>query len=289
MSASPISLSVVTPCYNQEEFLETALRSVLDQSCPNLEYIVIDDGSTDRSGEIIRRYEEKITKVIRGSNRGFGEALNTGLAQCTGELMAWINSDDFYLPGAFATVARVFSDCPEVDWIAGSSLITDQEGNPTSINAPPGFSKSLFFSGRYLGTHPGWGGRWIPQESVFWRRSLWEKAGAKFLTDRRQYGDFELWSRFWQYSELHILPVPLAAYRCHPETYTARQGKQSVEPCTQIIEASGLGKYRPWEMRWRSRLYRMSKRLEKTFGEPARVLHFNQQLNKWRPETTYVM
>jgi glycosyltransferase involved in cell wall biosynthesis len=285
----PISLGIVTPCYNQEDFLETAIRSILDQRYPNLEYIVIDDGSTDRSGEIIQRYEEKLAKVVRGPNRGFGEALNTGLAQCTGEIMAWINADDFYLPNAFVTVAKVFNDCPDVDWIAGASLITNRAGSPVAINAPPGFAKSLFFSGRYLGSHPGWGGRWIPQESVFWRRSLWEKTGARFLTERKQYGDFELWSRFWRFAELHTLPAPLAAYRCHPDTYTVQRGKDSVPGCTRIIEASGLQKYQPWEMRWRSRICRASNRIARYVGEPAKVLQFDQERDKWRAETIYVM
>ena len=286
----PISISIVTPSYNQESFIETTIRSVIDQHYPKLEYIVA-DGSSDGSPDIIHQYSGSITRVITGEDQGFGQALNNGLNQSTGEIMAWINSDDFYLPGAFATVSQVFADCPDVDWIAGASLITNKAGNPISINAPPGFSKALFFSGRYLGSHPGWGGRWIPQESVFWRRSLWEKAGARFMTERRQYGDFELWSRFWRNSELHVLPIPLAAYRCHPNTYTATAGTRwaSTEPCTELIEASKLGNYRPWQMRWRSRLCRASNALAPYLGEPAKALRFDQQLDKWRAETIYVM
>jgi hypothetical protein len=279
------SLSIVTPSYNQEKFVETTLRSVLDQDYPHLEYIVIDD-STDRSPAIIRRYEPR-ARLISGPKRGFGEALNVALRLCTGDLMAWINADDFYLPGAFQTVAQVFSDCPEVEWVAGASLICSPEGRPFTINAPPGFNKALFFSGRYLGGHPAWNGRWVPQESVFWRRSLWEKAGSRFCNER--FGDFELWSRFWSHADLHVLPVPLAVYRCHPDTYTATQGHKSTEPCTKIIEASGLGKYRPWQIRWRNMLCRLGDRVARRLGEPAKCLEFDLEANHWRVVTRYVM
>jgi glycosyltransferase involved in cell wall biosynthesis len=283
------SFSIVTPCYNQVDFVAATLQSVAQQNYPSLEYIVVDDGSTDGTSAVLRENEQSISRLITHPNQGFGQTLHDALNLCTGEVMAWINSDDCYLPGAFAAVAKAFTDCPEVDWLVGASLITYRDGSPVAINAPAGFAKSLFFSGRYLGGHPGWSGAWIPQESVFWRRSLWEKAGARFLLERKQYGDFELWSRFWRHSELNLLPIPLAAYRHHADTYTTLKGNTSTEPCTEIIEASGLGKYRPWEMQWRSRLCRTSASLARRLGEPARVLRFDQSENKWKQTTVYVM
>ena len=283
------SFSIVTPCYNQVEFVATTLESVATQNYPALEYIVVDDESTDGTSDVIRQHEQSITRIITQKNKGFGETLHMGLNQCTGEIMAWINSDDYYLPGAFAAVSRAFMDCPEVDWIVGASLICYREGIPASINATKGFAKSLFFSGRYLGGHPAWSGDWIPQECVFWRRSLWEKAGSKFLPERRQYGDFELWSRFWQHADLHVLPVPIAVFRYHTESFTAQRGHTSTEPCTKIIEASGLGKYRPWQIQWRDRLCRMSNALKQRLGEPAKVLRYDQLASKWTSETIYVM
>jgi hypothetical protein len=281
--------SIVTPSYNQESFIEKTLQSVIDQHYPNLEYIVVEDGSTDRSLEVISKYESSLTHLITGPNQGFGAAVNTGLQLCTGEIMAWINSDDFYLPGAFETVARVFADCPEVDWIVGASLLADQKGKPFGINSYPGFGKGLFFSGRYLGGHAAWGGRWIPQESVFWRRSLWQKAGARFCTERLQYGDFELWSRFWQFADLHAVPVPLAVYRCHPQTYTARIGNQSVAPCTKIIEDTKLGRYSPLSIRVRDVACRLGNRVAHVLGEPAKAVEFDRERDRWQVVTRFVM
>jgi glycosyltransferase involved in cell wall biosynthesis len=287
--ASIPSFSIVTPVYNQVEFVATTIQSVVSQNYPALEYIVIDDGSTDGSAEILQEYKQSISQIITQPNAGFGETLNKGLNLTTGEIMAWINSDDYYLPGAFAAVSRAFMDCPEVDWIVGASLICYREGIPASINAAKGFAKSLFFSGRYLGGHPAWSGDYVPQECVFWRRSLWEKAGARFLTERRQYGDFELWSRFWPHADLHVLPVPIAVFRYHTESFTAQRGHTSTEPCTKIIEATGLGKYRPWQIHWRDRLCRMSNALKQRLGEPAKVLLYDQLASKWKSETIYVM
>jgi len=283
------SFSIVTPCYNQVEFVATTLESVATQNYAALEYIVVDDGSTDGTSEIIQKYQPPITRIITQKNKGFGETLNGALNQCSGEIMAWINSDDYYLPGAFAAVSRAFLDCPEVDWIAGVSLLCYREGIPASIHAPRAFAKTLFFSGRYLGGHAAWSGDYVPQECVFWRRSLWEKAGARFLQERRQYGDFELWSRFWPHADLHVLPVPVAVFRYHTESFTAQRGHTSTEPCTKIIEASGLGKYRPWQIHWRDRLCRMSNALMRRLGEPAKVLRYDQLACKWKSETIYVM
>jgi GT2 family glycosyltransferase len=282
-------ISIVTPSYNQEGFIEATIRSVVGQEYPNLEYIIIEDGSTDKSLEIIQRYQDRLAHLVVGPNKGFGGALNAGLKLCTGEIMAWINADDFYLTGAFETVARVFKDCPQIDWIVGASLICDPAGRPISINSSRGYGKSLFFSGRYLGGHPAWSGQWIPQESVFWRRSLWDRAGGTFLTERLQYGDFELWSRFWQFSDLYMLPVPLAAYRCHPQTYTSQQGHKSTEPCTKILEAGGIETFSPINIRLRNFGCRFSDRFARYLGEPAKVLEFDLRSNRWKIVTNFVM
>ncbi|MEW6303165.1 MAG: glycosyltransferase family 2 protein [Verrucomicrobiota bacterium] len=282
-------ISIVTPSFNQAAFLEETIRSVLLQEHPPFEYIVMDGGSRDGSADTIKKYARHLKHWASEPDGGQGDAIDRGMRQVTGDIMAYINSDDFYLPGAFATVARAFADCPEVDWIVGASLLCDERGRAFGINSSPGYSKALFFSGRYLGGHAAWNGKWIPQESVFWRRSLWERAGAKFLCERLQHGDFELWSRFWHYADLHVLPVPLAAYRCHPETYTATRGNQALEPCTRIIESSGLGEFSPGEIRLRDLLCRMGARLLNRFGEPARCLEYDSQASRWRAITRHVM
>ncbi len=282
LPANPLKISIATPSYNQAAFIEETIRSVLLQDYAPLEYIIIEDGSKDQSPEIIAKYQPFLGHYERGPNRGFGEAVNAGLQRCTGDIMAYLNSDDLYLPGALATVAKVFSDCPEVDWIVGASLLADRTGQSIGINSSLGFSKKLFYSGRYLGGHPAWNGKWIPQESVFWRRSLWEKAGGSFLRERLQYGDFELWSRFWQLADLHVVPVPLGIYRCHPATYTSVQGNNSLAPCTKLIADAPGEKHSPGVVRGRDLIGRLGQRFLQSWGEPAKAVEFDLASGKWK-------
>ena len=108
-------ISVVTPSFNQSAFLEETLRSVLDQGYPNLEYIVIDGGSTDASADIIRKHAGRITCWVSEKDQGQYDAINKGFARSTGEIMAWLNSDDKYLPWTFSVVGEIFASRPEVE------------------------------------------------------------------------------------------------------------------------------------------------------------------------------
>jgi hypothetical protein len=274
-------ISIVTPSYNQAPFIEQTLRSVVAQRYPNLEYVVMEDGSTDGSPEIIDRYRPWLSEVVAAPNRGFGAVLHDGLSRCTGEIMAWINSDDWYLPGVFDTVAEIFATFPDVDWIAGLSMLARSDGKIFAVSGLPAYSRRLFFSGRYLGGHPAWNGGWIPQESVFWRRRLWERAGSRFIKERLQYGDFELWSRFWKHSDLHSLEIPMGVYRMHPATYTSRQGEASTAPCKRLIESAAEPILSPGAIRWRERLSRLGGRATRALGQPAKRIRMNRASGRW--------
>ena len=116
-------ISIVTPSFNQGRFLEETILSVLNQRYPNLEYIVIDGGSTDESVDIIRRYENRLAYWISERDNGQVPAINKGLEQATGDIFAFINSDDVYLPGAFAAVAEYFENYPECEWVCGDTMM----------------------------------------------------------------------------------------------------------------------------------------------------------------------
>lgn len=217
-------LSIVTPSFNQADYLEETIRSVLDQNYPNLEYVIIDGGSTDGSVDIIRKYERHLAFWTSEPDQGQYDAINKGFAHTTGELMGWINSDDKYLPWTFSTLADVLDGLPAIEWITSlTHLFWDELGRAVHCESHPGFSRELILRG---GTLPGAGWpawAFIQQESTFWRRELWQKAGGALDLSYPLAGDYDLWMRFSKNAQLYSISVPLAGFRRHARQKTAKQ------------------------------------------------------------------
>lgn len=197
-------ISIITPVYNQVNYIEATIQSVLAQNYANLEYIIVDGGSTDGTLDIIKKYDSQITKWISEPDSGMYDALHKGFALSTGEIMGWINSDDTLLPNALNEVSKVFNDLQTVSWIQGMHTLIDLKGDIIEVSKPRKFSHLQFLNNDYM---------WIQQESTFWRRSLWEKAGAKINTNLKLAGDFELWFRFFQHERLYNCNVSIGAWR----------------------------------------------------------------------------
>ncbi|OHY33029.1 glycosyl transferase [Cylindrospermopsis raciborskii CS-508] len=212
MKAINPSISIVTPSYNQAEFLEATIDSVLSQNYPSLEYIIIDGGSTDGSVDIIKKHEKHLTFWCSEPDSGQYDAINKGFRYSTGEIMAWINSDDMYLPWALKTVADIMSSLPTVEWL--TTLYPghwDYCGFCKGFGNTPGFSLDAFLDGYYLPTNGV--GYWIQQESTFWRRSLWVRSGSCLNNNLKLAGDFELWCRFYLHTNLYGTASPLGGFR----------------------------------------------------------------------------
>lgn len=210
------TVSIVTPSYNQADYLEAALRSVLDQSRPPHEYVVIDGGSIDGSRAILERYADRLHHWVSEKDDGQYAAIQKGFEHTTGEIMAWLNSDDMYLPGALEMVAEIFAQHPEVAWISTlHRLDWDDRGRAVAISKVEGFSREAFLRGEYLSCAGYVSRGFIQQESTFWRRSLWEAAGGRLDTSLKYAGDFDLWARFYQHARLYGVNAPLGGYRVH--------------------------------------------------------------------------
>jgi glycosyltransferase involved in cell wall biosynthesis len=201
-------ISIVTPNFNGAKFLEDTLVSVLSQGYPNLDYIVIDGGSTDNSVEIIRKYETHFSYWHSKKDNGLYDALNFGFAKSSGEIMGWINSDDMLHKNSLFTLAELF-EVPKVEWVQGMQSWFDEKGRTFKVEHPRLTSKYDYLLKSY---HNGFS-PFIQQESTYWKRSLWNRAGAYISTKYRLAGDFELWMRFFKHTELFFTGSLIGGFR----------------------------------------------------------------------------
>ena len=214
MKAYP-KISIVTPNYNGGEFLEETIKSVLKQNYPNLEYIVIDGGSTDNSIEVIKKYQDKLSYWVSEPDNGLYHAIQKGFDKSTGEIMAWINSDDMYLSKSFSVVSEIFSSFSRVNWLLGMPSAYDEQGRIIRIDKFKRWSKFDYYTMNY---------QWIQQESVFWRRSLWEQAGNGLNTEYSLASDLELWTRFFRSEKLYVTTALLSGFRTRSKNQLSLEG-----------------------------------------------------------------
>lgn len=236
MSDNFPKISVITPSFNQGSFLQECIDSILSQNYPNLEYIIIDGGSTDNSVDIIKKYEKYLTYWESKPDGGQYEAINQGFKMSTGEVMAWLNSDDKYHHHAFFLVSYLFSTYKDLEWITGRNSWWDEQGGIKAIDLGnlPQYSLDKFLKQEY--DKP-----WIQQESTFWRRSLWDRAGGYIRSDLCFAGDLELWFRFFHHSKLFSVDALLGGYRYH------QAQKMANSRDLYLNEANAIVKQKPFQ------------------------------------------
>lgn len=217
-------ISVVTVCYNMAQYIETTIKSVLSQEYPNLEYIIIDGGSTDGTQKIIEKYKEQLAYYISEPDNGMYDAINKGFSKATGDIIAWINADDIYMPWTLQTVNDVFTNYPETQWLGGKYAFLNEDGTlaqifpKTSIRCQKDIKNGWCREG-VLGP--------LQQESMFWKREVYVKSGG-LDTSYKYAGDFELWTRFAEHTCLTKIDIPLAAFRKR-KTSLSKAGKEKYD------------------------------------------------------------
>lgn len=198
-------ISVITPVYNGEHFLERTILSVINCNYPKLEYIIVDGNSTDGTIDIIKKYRKYFSVIISEPDKGMYDALNKGFSKATGDILCWLNSDDEYYPHTLSSVAKIFTDLPNVEWITGGNSHINECGTIFSYGKARRIDKIDFVMGDY---------KWIQQESTFWRSSLLKKLQHEpFNLSIKYAGDFALWFEFFQHSSLYFTDILLGKFR----------------------------------------------------------------------------
>lgn len=224
-------ISLVTPSFNQARYLESTLRSVLLQRYPNLEYLVLDGGSTDGSGGIIDRYRGELAYAVSERDNGQADAIARGFARSTGDIMGYLNSDDLLAPGALEFVARFFAEHPRVDAIYSHRCTIDAAGIVRWYWLLPPHSNFLIK-------------RWdlIPQETCFWRRRLFARAG-NIDPSFRFAMDYDLFVRYMTAGgKFRRVPRFLGCFRQHDDSKTSRLvATLGQEEVARVWRTYGLG------------------------------------------------
>lgn len=225
-------ISVITPNYNYGHSLGRTIQSVLNQGYPNLEYIVIDGGSTDNSVDVIKEYEADLSGWVSERDDGQYAAINKGMSQATGEIACWINSDDIMMPWTLFTVAHIFATFSDVSWITGRPT-TLADGVIHDVSTLQPIPQELVWLGIY--SSPSNMGV-IQQESSFYKRSLWEHADG-LRQELKLAADFDLWTRMAEHSELVAVGTVLGGFSMTSNNRSRLQIAEYNRECEQVIDS----------------------------------------------------
>lgn len=238
-----LKISVVTVCYNMAQYIETTIKSVLSQDYPNLEYIIIDGGSTDGTQAIIEKYKDQLAYYVSEPDKGMYDAIRKGFERATGEIHAWINADDILLPWSLQTLNEIFSTFQDVNWINAKNTYLNDSGTLAQIypkvacrtqqDIRNGWCREEFFGP-------------LQQENMFWRSSLYKSVGG-IDTKYKYAGDFELWMRFAEKTKLVRVDIPLAAFRKRMTSLGAVARKQYFEE----MDSASVGRPKYPNLLWK--------------------------------------
>jgi glycosyltransferase involved in cell wall biosynthesis len=228
-SISPLpKVSIITPSFNQGKFLEASICSVLEQNYPNIEYIIVDGGSQDESVEVIKKYQDRLAWWVSEKDKGHADALNKGFSRATGEILAWLNSDDIYFPNAISEVVAVLTSHPEVGMVYGDAELIDDAGMTVGQFG----SKQTSYRKMLRGSVH------IPQATTFFRADLWRQVGPLDLSLFYSF-DYDLWVRLAKVSRLLYVPKPWAKFRIHGAGKTIVNDDRCYPDMLRVLEREG--------------------------------------------------
>jgi GT2 family glycosyltransferase len=217
-------VSIVTPSYNQASYLEKTIQSVLEQDYPRIEYILVDGASTDNYFEIIKKYNDRLAYWISEKDSGQAEAINKGFTRANGDILGWLNSDDYYVPGAVAAAVQCFDENPDAVMIYGDMMAVDGEGQIMNVLKYKQLTLKDLLCFQIVG-----------QPSVFFRRSALERTG--FLETSFHFMlDHHLWIRLAQQGRILHVPQVWSAARYHPQAKNRAKAAEFGREAFRVLE-----------------------------------------------------
>lgn len=227
-------ISIVTPSFNQGHFIEATIRSVVEQDYPRIEYIVMDGASTDETVAILQRYADRI-RWRSEPDKGQADAINKGLRMATGEILAYLNSDDTYLPGAFTTVARYFAENQEAGLVYGDCYAVDADGEMYGlIKGHPFDVQRMILRGEF-----------VPQQAAFWSRQAMDAVGL-FDTSLHFCMDHDYFIRIGQRFPAHYTAQPIANFRFHSTSKTVASEDRHWRESMLVSQRYGMSRLTTW-------------------------------------------
>lgn len=206
-------ISIITPSFNQGEFIEDTICSIINQNYPNLEYIICDGGSTDNTVDIIKKYEDKITFWCSEKDKGQTDAINKGMKKATGDIVGWLNSDDVLLPGSLFQIANFFAIHRTCEFMNGTLMEMDRKGDVLKF--------THIIMSKYFMKHGCFN---ICQQGMFWKRELFDKVGFLNKNFHAEMDVEWLIRNYESGTNIKLYNKPLGAIRVHEETKTAQGG-----------------------------------------------------------------
>lgn len=272
-------VSIVTTTLNALPYIAETTRSVLQSSYGDLEYLIVDAGSSDGTREFLSGlHDPRLRVTILDGARQY-EALDWGLRESTGIVVAWLNGDDLYFPWTVSCVAKLFVEFPQVQWITGLPVFVNAEGHATLVSSPSSYPRKFIENGWF--NESAYGN--LVQESMFWRRDLYFDSGGLNLTYDLA-ADFELWTRFAHLTSLEAVNVPLAAWRKHGSNRSLVKAKAYLE---DVADATAglprMGALKKWLCR------RMATRHALRLFEWHRTpcIYYSMTQSQWKRSTRF--
>ena len=236
MNALPTlpKVSIIIPSFNQGQFLEATIRSTLEQDYPHTEFIVVDGGSKDNSVEIIKKYQDRLTWWVSEKDKGHADALNKGFSHATGDILAWLNSDDIYFPSAVSEAVSILQSRTDVGMVYGDADLIDDAGETVGQFG----SKQTSYRQMLRGSVH------IPQATTFFRADVWRKIGPLDLSLFFSF-DYDLWVRIAKVSQVLYVPKRWAKFRIHGAGKTIVNDDRCYPDMLRVLEREG-GSWLSW-------------------------------------------